>query len=78
MGNVREKPFSEIWTDPSDELLVGLRDRRKLIKGRCSQCRFLDLCGGALRVRADLLTGDPWEADPACYLTDEEIGLTDA
>ena len=20
------------------------------------------------------MTGDPWESDPGCYLTDEEIG----
>jgi len=26
-------------------------------------------------VRADLYFGDPWAPDPACYLTDAEIGL---
>jgi hypothetical protein len=26
-------------------------------------------------VRADLHFGDPWAPEPACYLTDEEIGL---
>ena len=24
------------------------------------------------------LTGNPWAEDPACYLTDEEIGVTPA
>ena len=28
-----------------------------------------------MRVRADLHFGDPWAPDPACYLTDSEIGL---
>jgi hypothetical protein len=28
-----------------------------------------------LRVRADLHFGDPWAPEPACYLSDEEIGL---
>ena len=77
-GNVRERPFSEIWTDTSDPLMAGLKARRPLLKGRCRKCRFLDACGGALRVRADLVHGDPWAPDPACYLTDEEIGLTPA
>jgi MoaA/NifB/PqqE/SkfB family radical SAM enzyme len=27
-----------------------------------------------LRARAYAVTGDLWESDPACYLTDEEIG----
>jgi radical SAM protein with 4Fe4S-binding SPASM domain len=72
-GNIRKKPFSEIWTDNSDPLMAGLKDRKKLIKGRCSQCKWLDLCGGSMRVRADVFYGDPWEEDPACYLTDEEI-----
>jgi len=74
-GNVRERKFSEIWMDTADPLMAGLKDRRKRIKGRCVGCRFLDLCGGALRVRAEIATGDPWASDPACYLTDEEIGL---
>jgi len=75
LGSVHERPFSEIWTDPDEPLLKGLRDRRAHIKGRCRLCRFFDACGGSLRVRADLHFGDPWAPDPACYLTDEEIGL---
>ncbi len=75
LGDVRERPFSRIWTDTSDPLLAGLRNRRARIKGRCRLCRFFDACGGSLRVRADLYFGDPWAPDPACYLTDEEIGL---
>ncbi|MFH1616218.1 MAG: radical SAM protein [Planctomycetota bacterium] len=78
LGDVREKPFSAIWTDAADPLLKGLRNRRKYIKGRCRLCRFFDLCGGSLRARADLYFGDPWAPEPACYLTDEEIGLDEA
>ena len=76
LGSVRERPFSEIWTNPEEPLLKGLRDRRSHIKGRCASCRFFDACGGSLRVRADRQLGDPWLPDPACYLSDEEIGLT--
>ena len=75
LGDVRKKPFSRIWTDTSDPLLRGLKNRRKYIKGRCRVCKFFEGCGGSLRVRADLYFGDPWAPDPACYLTDEEIGL---
>jgi len=74
-GNVRRRLFSHIWTDTSDPLMAGLKNRRSLLKGRCGGCRWLDACGGALRVRADLATGDPWAPDPGCYLTDDEIGL---
>lgn len=72
-GNVRERPFSQIWTDPSDPLLLALRDKRSHLKGRCARCRWLDICGGNLRVRAEAVTGDVWAPDPACYLTEEEI-----
>jgi len=75
LGNVRERPFSEIWTDPANPLLAQLRDKRRHVEGRCAACRFLDLCGGNLRVRAEAVTGNPWASDPACYLTDEEIGV---
>ncbi len=74
-GNVRQRPFSQIWTDTSEPLMAGLKERKPRLKGRCAGCRWLDACGGALRVRAELATGDPWASDPGCYLTDEEIGL---
>jgi Fe-coproporphyrin III synthase len=76
MGNVKERPFSEIWQDLSDPVLAGLRNRAPLLTGRCGQCRWQDVCGGALRVRALQVHGDPWASDPGCYLTDEEIGIT--
>lgn len=72
-GNVKERKFSEIWQDVSNPVMAGLKDRLPLLKGRCATCRFKDCCGGSLRARAEVLTGDPWAADPACYLTDEEI-----
>ncbi len=77
LGDIHEKPFSEIWSNPDEPLLKRLRDRRSYVKGRCRLCKFFDACGGALRVRADLHFGDPWAPDPGCYLTDEEIGLDD-
>ena len=73
-GNVRERKFGEIWTDNTNQILAGLKDRKKLIKGRCAACRWLDVCNGNFRARAKAVTGDFWESDPACYLTDEEIG----
>ena len=73
LGNVRERPFSRIWTENTDPLLAGLRNRLPLLKGRCGACRWQDVCGGSFRVRALQATGDPWAPDPACYLTDEEI-----
>jgi Fe-coproporphyrin III synthase len=75
LGDVHERKFSEIWANDDEPLLKGLRNRRVYVKGRCRLCRFFDGCGGSLRVRADLHFGDPWAPDPACYLTDEEIGL---
>lgn len=74
-GNVRERPFSEIWTDTGDEVLAALRDRKGRIKGRCAVCRHFDICNGNLRARAQSYYGDLWAEDPACYLTDAELGI---
>lgn len=75
LGNVRERPFSEIWMDTSDPLMAGLKACPRQVKGRCGACRYFDICGGNTRVRAQQLSGDPWQEDPACYLSDEEIGV---
>ena len=72
-GNVRLRPFSEIWPDVSDPLMMRLKDKKKYVKGRCASCQWLDVCAGNFRVRAEAVTGDVWAPDPACYLTDDEI-----
>jgi radical SAM protein with 4Fe4S-binding SPASM domain len=73
LGNVRQRPFSSIWTDAANPLLASLRRRPRPLTGRCRCCRFLDICNGNFRARAEQATGDIWGDDPACYLTDEEI-----
>ena len=75
LGSVRERPFSQIWTDTSDPLMAGLKAHPRPVQGRCGQCRHFDICGGNTRTRAQQLTGNPWAEDPGCYLSDEEIGL---
>ena len=76
-GNVRQRKFSEIWTDTSDPLMAGLKNRKPLLKGRCAKCKWLDICNANFRVRAEAVHNDVWAPDPACYLADVEIGLTE-
>ncbi len=78
LGNVRERPFSEIWSDLSDPILRGLRERPRKVGGRCGACVHRDICNGNTRVRVFQLTGDPWGEDPGCYLDDDEIGISGA
>ena len=73
LGNIKERPFSKIWTDVDNEFLMKLKEKKKHVKGRCAGCRWLDICGGNFRARAESVANDPWDSDPACYLTDEEI-----
>ncbi|MDH3691010.1 MAG: heme d1 biosynthesis radical SAM protein NirJ, partial [Gammaproteobacteria bacterium] len=78
LGNVRDRPFSDIWIDTSDPIMAGLKANPRKVNGRCGRCRYFDVCGGNTRVRALQLTGDPWAEDPACYLSDAEIGIANA
>ena len=75
LGNVRERTFGEIWNDLSNPLLAGLKPHPRKLEGRCGACRYLEICNGSSRVRAEQITGNPWAEDPACYLSDEEIGV---
>jgi radical SAM protein with 4Fe4S-binding SPASM domain len=74
LGNIRENSFAEVWDGQGNLFLQQLRERKKYLRGRCASCRWLPQCNGNFRARA-LSTGDFWAADPACYFTDEEIGL---
>lgn len=71
-GNIRQKKFSEIWTETSDERLAILRNRRPHLPNRCQACRFIQICNGNLRTRAESATGNWMGMDPSCYLTEAE------
>ncbi|WP_238901084.1 putative heme d1 biosynthesis radical SAM protein NirJ1 [Clostridium sp. YIM B02500] len=74
-GNVKEEKFGSIWRNSENEILNGLRNRKKLLKGRCSSCKWLNVCNGNFRTRAEAVHNDFWAEDPACYLTDDEINI---
>lgn len=73
LGNVREKPFSAIWSNQDDPMLAALRQHPRPVEGRCGICAYRAICNGNTRVRAQQLTSNLWAEDPGCYLTDEEI-----
>ena len=60
LGNLREVGLKEALKSPIAERL-----RRREIRGRCSRCRYLELCGGC-RVRAYAMLGDYFAEDPLC------------
>lgn len=72
-GNVKEESFRDIWFG-SHSVLAGLRDRKPLLTGRCGGCQYLDICNGNFRSRSLAVHGDLWGDDPACFLSDVEIG----
>jgi heme d1 biosynthesis radical SAM protein NirJ len=76
LGNVKDRSFSDIWMDTSDPIMAGLKQHPRKIGGRCGGCAHFAICNGNTRVRALQITDDPWAEDPACYLTDGEIGLS--
>ncbi len=75
-GNVRRRPFTEIWNDAASPVLSRLRARRFTdnTASRCARCVHVDMCRGC-RIRALAATGDCDRADPQCYLDDGEIGI---
>lgn len=68
LGNVKEQPFSRIWTESQDPVLRGLRTSPRPVGGKCADCPDFRWCGGGFRVRAWQRFGDPWAEDPGCYL----------
>ncbi|TYL40680.1 radical SAM/SPASM domain-containing protein [Natronococcus pandeyae] len=73
LGNVRDRPFGEIWEDESNHLLRALRNREDHLTGKCASCRYQSICRGASRLRALATTGELFAPDPQCYLSDEEV-----
>lgn len=67
IGNVRERPFLDIWH--SSEVLWKLRNR-ELLRGHCGQCEYKYFCGGC-RARALGYFGDILTPDPGCVYNKE-------
>ncbi len=68
VGNVRDRPFSELWTDSTNPVLSRFREKQARFGGRCGVCTYRDLCGGGCRVRAHAVEGDFLAEDPLCFL----------
>lgn len=74
LGNVRDTPFGELWSDDENPVLSALRGRPQTLEGRCDGCRYADICRGGSRLRALAVEGDLFAPDPQCYLTPDERG----
>jgi heme b synthase len=61
-GNVREKPFQEIWG--ASKIFQNLRDT-DAYSGKCGRCEFRKVCGGC-RARAYETYGDYMAEEPYC------------
>ncbi len=68
-GNVREKPFDEIWR--TSEVFATLRNR-DLLEGKCGRCEYRYVCGGT-RCRVYEETGSLTAEDADCWFTEDEI-----
>lgn len=68
LGDIRQEPFSRIWSEGRDAWLTELRSAERPLDSACATCPDLALCGGGMRSRAELATGDPWAIDPSCSL----------
>lgn len=73
-GNVRNRPFDDIWR--RSEVFDRLRNRENELKGKCGECDYRSICGGC-RGRAMAYSGDYLGEDPSCFLrTESEIRRT--
>jgi pseudo-rSAM protein/SPASM domain protein len=72
LGNVRDRPFGDIWADESNPLVAALREREQHLTGRCATCQYQSICRGGSRLRALADSDDPFAPDPQCYLTEAE------
>jgi len=75
LGNVTRKGLKQIWTNKDEPVLQKLRNKSKFADKRCLKCRWFDLCKGNFRFLGPDPAEKNWLLEPACYLTDAEIGV---
>jgi radical SAM protein with 4Fe4S-binding SPASM domain len=69
LGNVRRQSFRDIWQNSP---VVRVFQERASLGGKCGTCALKSRCGGC-RAVAFAKTGDPFAADPRCWLTDPAL-----
>jgi radical SAM protein with 4Fe4S-binding SPASM domain len=75
LGNVTQRSLRQIWTNENDPVLIKLRNKDKFADKRCRDCKWFALCKGNYRFLGPDPADKNWLLEPACYLTNEEIGL---
>ena len=70
-GNIREKPFPEIWRDAKVFADLRIPD---LLKGKCGLCEYRSVCGGC-RARALAASGDYLAEEPFCAHVPDRVLL---
>jgi radical SAM protein with 4Fe4S-binding SPASM domain len=75
IGNIREQPFSALWTDSAHPVLARFREKPVHIRGKCGKCGYFELCGGGCRVRAYAKAGDFSAEDPFCFVDPDKSPL---
>ena len=68
VGNILTQDFYDIWVEHPNEILQKLRQEPRELGGKCSDCKYLDICNGGSRSRAYAIHGDLWAEDPSCYI----------
>jgi heme b synthase len=61
-GNVREKPFPEIWAE--SQQFLALRDQKQY-EGKCGPCEYHKVCGGC-RARSHTMYDNYLAEEPLC------------
>ncbi len=70
VGNVMRNPLKELFY--TNDLFLKLRDRENISKG-CEDCLYKLQCRGGLKCLSYAVTGDPFKADPGCWLASNEV-----
>jgi radical SAM protein with 4Fe4S-binding SPASM domain len=73
IGNYLKTPFEDIWQNNPHPILQKLRQTPRVIGGKCGSCKYINICNGGSRSRANAIYGDLWAEDPSCYLSEDEI-----
>lgn len=66
VGNLTKTSLADLYNN--SDILKRLRDRSRASTG-CESCMYSALCAGGLKCLSYAVTGDPFKADPGCWIS---------